>query len=89
MATRTQNHANRRKQSGTSSKFKGVYRQRSTGKWHAQIQRARQHKGLCPFATELDAARAYDAAALVLFGDRARLNCDLYPDLVTWRRADL
>lgn len=80
LCTNRQNQQNQRKRSGTSSRFKGVFRFRS-GKWAAQISsgalrsdgsRKRVHLGY--FLDEEDAARAYDAAARREFGEFARLN---------------
>jgi hypothetical protein len=69
-ATHGQNMANRRPQ-GPS--YKGITR-RSDGRWQAQIQAARVHRHLGYFATPEAAAAAYDAAAVELFGEFARLN---------------
>jgi hypothetical protein len=92
LARRSQNHMNRRKRSGTSSRFKGVCFCKILGKWHARIGRDKKQDGTSRnyhidyYVSELEAARAYDVAALYFFKDRALLNCDLFPDLVTWKR---
>lgn len=68
--TRSQNLANARKKTGCTSRFKGVYWHKTTNKWMARIDRAY----IGTFSDESDAARAYDDAASIRFGDCARLN---------------
>jgi hypothetical protein len=67
-ASRSQNLSNGRYARGTSG-FRGVIAGR-TGRWSARV--ANQHVGT--FATPEAAARAYDAAAIELFGEFATTN---------------
>lgn len=65
----TQLH-NRRKQSGKTSQYVGVSRHGTSGKWRAFItHKDIGNKYLGSFETEYEAAVAYNAASLVLFGD--------------------
>jgi hypothetical protein len=79
LATRSQNAANRGKPGGyagrpTSSVYKGVYKHGQCAGWQAKITVDGRRRHLGMFADEADAARAYDAAALAAWGDRARPN---------------
>lgn len=77
IATRSQNGANRtgdRRRLGTTSEFKGVYFDRARGKWSASISVNGKTRNLGRFAAEVEAAIAYNAAAVEAWGDFALLN---------------
>lgn len=57
-----------------SSQFKGVSKWKYKDGWRADIKVDRKQTYLGTFATELDAARAYNAKALELHGEYAYLN---------------
>lgn len=73
-ASSGQNGANRRPNLGTSSQFKGVRWYPKLGKWCARATKDGHTFHLGYFASEIEAARAYDAAALTLWGEYAYLN---------------
>ncbi len=58
---------------GTSI-YKGVFRDKKTGKYCAKICHGDRRYWLGTFTEETDAARAYDYRAVELFGEFARLN---------------
>lgn len=74
ICTRAQNAANRRKQKGCSSKYKGVTWLPDKGKWQAYIKTGGRSYHLGHFDNEKAAARAYDRAALLRFGQYAKVN---------------
>lgn len=73
ICSRSENNGNRRKYGGTSQ-YKGVSWDAKNGKWLAQIHLGNRRRYLGRFLEEADAARAYDDAALVQWGEFARLN---------------
>ena len=80
--TRTESAANKRKQKTicgrpTSSQFKGVCREKRSGRWVVHIKQYGKSMSLGRYDDELAAAERYDAAAQDLFGEHARLN---FPD---------
>lgn len=74
--TRSQNLANQRLVRGGSSRFKGVclVPNHTKRKWSAYITLNKKRKSLGYYETEEEAAAAYDAAAIELFGEFAYLN---------------
>lgn len=78
-ATASQNSANAwkpRRPDGSphSSIFKGVSWDKGRGKWQAQIALHGRSKNLGRYLTEIEAARAYDTAALAQWGEFAKVN---------------
>ena len=76
-ASHAQNMGNKRLYRNNTSGFKGVGLHKKSGLWQARlwIDGHLQYFGL--HATPEEAARAYDAAALQIFGKFARLNFPL------------
>jgi len=83
--TNQQNMRNLRKRRSGSSIYKGVYYDKRRRTWYARICHNGKNIHLGTFATEIEAARAYDRAARRLFGEFARLN---FPDEVERRSVD-
>ena len=74
VATRTLNNANSKARVGCSSRYKGVALIKKTGRWWAYINKNRKRSSLGTYADEAAAACAYNAAAISIFGEFARLN---------------
>jgi hypothetical protein len=74
IATRQQNGANRKLNKNNTSGFKGVTWRKDRGKWNAftEIKTKRIHLGY--FDCPLQAACAYDMAAVKYFGNFAKCN---------------
>ena len=68
------NNGNRRKSSGCSSRFKGVYPNRKKGRWYSQIMINGKSLHCGMFKYEIDAAKAYDKKAIEIFGEFAHTN---------------
>jgi len=74
ICTRQQNYCNRAKAPGCSSLYKGVNLHKTTGKYLVSIRFKGERTYLGSFDDEIEAARAYDRKAVVLFGEFAWLN---------------
>ena len=75
LATNAQNCANQGKPKGTySSEYKGVHWNKQNKKWRARIMVDGKLIHLGYFTDEMDAASAYDEAAMEYFGEFAKLN---------------
>ncbi|MBT7069657.1 MAG: hypothetical protein HN975_02050 [Anaerolineae bacterium] len=73
-ATVKENAINRTKKSGCTSQFRGVSWNKRGQKWRASIGDNYKLIHLGHFENEIDAAMAYNEAAIGLFGEFAQLN---------------
>jgi len=83
LATATQNQGNTVKQSGCTSKYKGVSWAKTRNKWKAsiEIKGRNNHLGVFDPDQEHMAAMAYDLAAIEYFGEFAKTNLSIYNNL--------
>ena len=72
--TEAENKQNLGKRLGCTSRFKGIYYYKNSGKWCARITFRGKVFWLGCFAEEAEAARAYDRKAAECFGEFAELN---------------
>jgi hypothetical protein len=79
-ATSSQNKANRGLQSSNTSGFIGVSWHKRASKWKAQIRIDGRVTYIGYYVDPVEAARAYDQAALDSFGEFAVLNFPLLPN---------
>jgi hypothetical protein len=73
-ATHSQNSFNRAKRKNTSSRFVGVCLLKRRNRWRVGIKNKEERIFLGYFDDEIEAAKAYDAAAKKYHGEFARLN---------------
>jgi hypothetical protein len=73
-ATHHDNQGNRKKTQNTSSIYKGVCFHKQHQKWSSRFMIDGKYKHLGYFDTEIDAALTYNEAAIIHFGDFAKLN---------------
>ncbi len=83
MCRKQQNEFNTKIRMDNSSGYKGVSFSKSKRLYRAYINRDGKQYFLGYFLTKEEAAVAYNEAAVVLFGEFARLNQILNPDLVS------
>lgn len=75
IVTTSQNAMNQKKtQKKTSSQYKGVSRCTDRDRWISMIKVDTKTINLGRFKTELEAAEAYNKAALIHFGEYAKIN---------------
>ena len=74
VCTQNQNLYNQKKRANKSSKYKGVYLHKLANKWMAYIDKDRKRTYLGLFVEEWEAASAYNAKAIEIYGEYARLN---------------
>lgn len=75
LCSSTENKRNRKKQlRRVTSGFKGVSWDSHKGKWNSNISIDGKNKSLGLFLKEIDAAKAYDCAAIECYGEFARTN---------------
>lgn len=69
-----ENNRNKSKAKGKTSKYKGVWFDKSRNRWQAYIDHEYKRYHLGRFKTEIEAAKAYNKKAKELFGQFAKLN---------------
>ena len=74
ICTRSQNGMNQFPMKNKTSKYKGATWNKSTNKWHSKIKLNRKTIHLGRWKTQRQAAKAYNCAASILFGEFAYLN---------------
>ena len=72
--TRSQNNMNRKENKDSSSKYKGITYQKNSNKWITRIRFNNKQIYLGLFINEIDAALAYNDAAIKYFGEFGYLN---------------
>lgn len=74
LVTHQENMLNQKRPKNNTSGYKGVVRDATGKKWCSRITSRGAHYHLGTFETALAAAQAYDAKAIELHGEFARLN---------------
>jgi hypothetical protein len=78
-ASRREQCQNKRKKGGSTSRYTGVGWHRQGNKWQARIKKFGKFVHLGLFKSDVDAAHAYDIAAIQLFGPHAYTNSKFSP----------
>lgn len=73
-ATQVQNSHNRKKQIGCTSKYIGVYKKKSEKKYRVRISISGKYTQIGTFECEIEAAKCYNEAAILEYGDFANVN---------------
>lgn len=73
-ATRTENQQNTTSRSGSTSPYLGVSWERRCSRWNVRIKINGKQKHIGNFECQIEAAKAYDRAALKYFGEFANPN---------------
>ena len=74
ICSNAENLRNQKPNKSGTSKYKGAYLDKRSGKWQAKLVLLGRVKCLGTFTTPEKAARAYDAAAIQFFGEFALTN---------------
>lgn len=74
IANKQQNNFNQKSYNNSSSKFKGITWDKESKRWRANITVSGKYIYLGRFNDEIEAAQAYNNAALKYQGEFARLN---------------
>lgn len=74
LATKSQNAMNMKSNKNSTSKYKGVSYDKNRNKWRANIFHNNKQIHLGRFNSELEAAIAYNDAAIIYYEEYARLN---------------
>lgn len=73
-ANKSENAANQKARSGCTSKYLGVSWHKPLNKWKVNLQKDKVNRHIGYFASEQDAALAYNNAAKIFHGEFANLN---------------
>lgn len=74
LCSRTENNRNVGLQQNNQCGYKGVYWASDRRKWRAEITVGRKHIHIGSFDSPIEAAQAYDQAAIAYFGEYAKTN---------------